>query len=284
MRRRKDGSPRRMGLGLFVLGVLTLLYAPIVLVLVQAFNADPSLTRWGGATTRWFSQAASDPAVTDSLSASFQIALLATCLSVVIAVSAALYARRGSSRRRTVIDTTTYMRIALPEIVSAVALFVFFRRLDVELGMWTVVAGHVVFTSAYATLVIQARLATMSPTLEAAAADLGASPRRAFQRVTMPLLMPAIIVAALFAFSFSFDDVVTSSFLAGTNTQTLPMQILGRVRFTVTPEVNAIGVGVMLVTLATLVTALAALALSGSGRSMVQRRRTRAQTTVSEAR
>ena len=95
------------------------------------------------------------------------------------------------------------MRIILPETVLAIGLFLLLRRYDVGLGVATIVIGHVVFNSAYATIVIQARMATLSETLEQAAADLGATPWRVFRRVTLPLIMPAVIVAGLLVFSFS---------------------------------------------------------------------------------
>src|SRR5439155_26527551 len=113
-----------------------------------------------------------------------------------------------------VLDATTFMRIALPEVVLALALFVMLRRANFTLGMWTVIAGHVVFNSAYATIVVQARVAALERTLEYAAADLGAQPWRVFRLVVLPLLTPAVVVAALLCFTFSFDDVVTSLILS----------------------------------------------------------------------
>jgi ABC-type spermidine/putrescine transport system permease subunit II len=160
------------------------------------------------------------------------------------------------------------MRIVLPEVVAAVGLFLLFRRLNVPLGMWTIAAGHVVFNSAYATIIIQARVATLNTTLEEAAADLGAVPWRAFRRVTVPLLRPAIIVAGLLIFTFSFDDVVTSAFLSG-DAVTLPVLIFGLMRFHVTPEVNAIGSGVMLITLVTFALATALVGLRAGTSTLV---------------
>jgi spermidine/putrescine transport system permease protein len=246
--------------------VLAFLYLPIVGVLLNAFNKDPTLASWGGATGKWFRQAVTDPAVRHAFLASIKIALLVTALSVAIAVCAALYWRSAGRIGRTVLDATTFMRIALPEVVLALSLFVALRRANFTLGLWAVVVGHVVFTSAYATIIVQARVAALDRTLEDAAADLGASPRRVFLRVVLPSLTPAVVVAALLCFTFSFDDVVTSLFLSGSRTTTLPMVILGLVRFRVTPEVNAIGSGVMLVTLTSFTLALLALFLSGGVR------------------
>ncbi len=231
--------------------VFVFLYLPIAIVVLNSLNADSALIGWGGFTTKWYSQAFSDSRVRNDFVTSAEVAVLATAISLVIAVSAGLWTRRASPRARRLLDASTYMRIVLPEVVTALALFLILRRYDVALGVLTIVAGHVVFNSAYATLVIQARLATMTGVFEEAAADLGAPPWRVFRRVTLPLLMPAVIVAALLTFSFSFDDVVTSLFLGGPNAETLPVLLLGLIRLHVTPEVNAIATGVTAITLVT---------------------------------
>ena len=163
------------------------------------------------------------------------------------------------------------MRIILPETVIAIGLFLLLRREDVKLGVATIVIGHVVFNSAYATVVIQARMATLTDTLEQAAADLGATPWRVFRRVTLPLILPAVVVAGLLIFSFSFDDVVTSLFLGGSEVETLPVLLLGLIRLHVTPEVNAIGVLVMLTTTGLLALAAALTTVRGAvGARVVQ--------------
>ena len=232
--------------------VFVFLYLPIVVVVINSVNADKSLISWGGFTTKWYSQALNDSRVRTDFITSAEVAIASSLISLAIAVSAGLWARTPGPWSRRALDATTYMRIVLPEVVLATALFIFVRRLHFELGVAAIVIGHVVFNSAYATVVIQARLATLPITLEEAATDLGASPWRVFRRVTLPLLAPAILVAVLLTLSFSFDDVVTSLFLGGTEAETLPVLLLGLIRITVTPEVNAIGVGVMLITLITL--------------------------------
>jgi ABC-type spermidine/putrescine transport system permease subunit II len=250
--------------GMFTGAVFLFLYLPIVIVVINSFNADEALIGWGGFTTRWYSEALHDSRVRDDFVTSVEVALVSTAISLVIAVSAGLWTRRATVRARRVLDATTYMRIVLPEVVMALALFLILTRYQVALGVPTIVAGHVVFNSAYATLIIQARLATMNETLEEAAADLGASHWRVFRRVTLPLLMPAVIVAALLTLSFSFDDVVTSLFLGGPNAETLPVLLLGLIRLHVTPEVNAIATGVTTITLCTFALAAAVVTLRGA--------------------
>jgi ABC-type spermidine/putrescine transport system permease subunit II len=251
--------------------VLLLLYAPIAVVAVNSVNGDETLVGWGGFTTRWFGEAIHDGAVRDAFVSSIEVAFLSTAISLVLAVTAALWARKASSRAKRLLDATTYMRIILPETVIALGLFLLLRRENVTLGVTTIVIGHVVFNSAYATVVIQARMATLTDTLEQAAADLGATPWRVFRRVTLPLILPAVVVAGLLIFSFSFDDVVTSLFLGGSDVQTLPVLLLGLIRLHVTPEVNAIGVLVMLTTTTLLALAAALTTVRGAvGARVVQ--------------
>lgn len=229
--------------------VLACLYAPIVLVVVYSVDRDTALLHWKGFTWHWYSQAFHDDDVRHDLGVSAEVALLSTAISLAIAITAGLWGRRASPRARRWFDALTYSRIVLPEVVFALGLFILFQKLGVTLGVVAIVFGHVVFNSAYATIIVQARMATLDDALEEAAADLGANRWRAFRRVTLPLLMPAVIVAALLSITFSFDDVITSQFLGGTSAQTLPVLVLGKIRLHVTPEVNAIGAGLMVITL-----------------------------------
>ncbi len=239
-----------------VLGIVLLfLYAPIVLVVVNSFNGDRTLVGWGGFTTEWYSALFDNERVWDDAWTSIRVAVVATAISLVVALSTVLWMRGASVRGRRFMDGATYVRLILPEVVMAFALFILLRALDVRLGFWPVVAGHVVVYSAYATLILQARLGSLDKTREEAAADLGAPPLRVFRRVTLVQLLPGIAVAGLLVFTFSFDNVVMSRFLGGTQTETLPVLIVSLIRRSVTPEVNALGVLIMLVMLALVVIA-----------------------------
>jgi ABC-type spermidine/putrescine transport system permease subunit II len=230
------------------LAVVVFLWAPLVIVALNSVNNDVLLASWKGATTRWYHQAFDNESVRAGLRQTLTVAAASTALSLVLAVTAALWWRRASSRARGLFDGLTYLRIMLPEVVFAVALFLLFSRLAFPLGTTAVVIGHTVWNSAYATLIVQARVSTLDPALEDAAADLGANPWRTFRRVTIPGLLPGIAAAGLLAFTFSFDDVVTSFFLTGAGTSTLPVVLLSMIRFRITPEINAIGMMVMLFT------------------------------------
>ena len=240
--------------------IVTLLWTPLLIVCINALNRDELLVSWEGATTRWFRQAWNDDQIRASLGVSLKIAAVSTIVSLLIAVTAVLLYRDASPRVRRLLDASTIVRIVMPEIVFASALLLLFNRLGLPFGTPTVALGHAVFGSAFATVVLQARLRALDPLLESAAADLGAPPLRRFCRVTLPLLLPGIVAAAALAFILSLDDVITSQFLGDPRESTLPLVLLGVIRRNVTPEANAIGAIVLVLAIAvtTLVTLVSA--------------------------
>jgi ABC-type spermidine/putrescine transport system permease subunit II len=228
--------------------VLLLLWTPLVIVAINALNKNELLVGWSGATFQWFRDAFNDPEVRDGLRLTLIVGALSTAISVPLAVTAALWWRGASTRGRRLYEVLIYVNVILPEVVFASALFLLFVQVGAPLGLPAIVVGHSVWNTAYAFLIVQARLAALDPALEEAAADLGANQRQVFWRVTVPALVPGIVVAALIAFTFSFDDVITTFFLAGSTGNTLPVVLFGLIRFRVSPEVNAIGVLVMVFT------------------------------------
>jgi ABC-type spermidine/putrescine transport system permease subunit II len=236
------------------------LWAPLGMVAVNAFNRNELLTGWDGATLRWFRDAFDDAQVRDALRQTLVIGVLSTAVTLPLAVTAVLWWRRAARRARRWFDALVYLNVILPEVVFASAIFLLFVRLNISTGVGAVVIGHSVWNTAYAILILQARLSALDPGLEEGAADLGANALEVFRRVTIPQLLPGMLVAALIAFTFSFDDVVTSFFLAGSQVNTLPLVLFGLIRFHVTPEINAIGVLVM--TFTATVTLLSYLILS----------------------
>lgn len=256
---------RHLFTGLVSLVVIVFLWAPLVIVAINSINSDTLLASWKGATTHWYSDAYHEQSVRSGVQQTMKIAFFSTAISLVLAVTGALWWRRASPRARRMFDLLTYLRIMLPEVVFAVALFLLFSKINFQLGTTAVVIGHTVWNSAYATLIIQARTSTLDPALEAAAADLGANPWRVFRRVTWPGLLPGVVAAGLLAFTFSFDDVVTSSFLTGAGTSPLPVVILSMIRFRITPEINAIGMMVMVFTVVMFALGFLAVTRLGSG-------------------
>lgn len=235
---------------------LAFLWVPLLMTVINAVNRDDTLTGWGGATLRWFGEAARNEDARSGLRATLVIAVATSALSVALAVTGALWWRKAGPRARRAFDLLVYLRILLPEVVFAAALFIFMSRWEFPLGTVAVVIGQTVWASAYATLILQAGVVGLDPVLEDAAADLGATPLRTFRRVILPSLLPAILAASLLTFTFSFDDVVTSFYLAGSQVAPLPVVLLSMIRFRISPEINAIGLLVMAITITTMATVL----------------------------
>jgi ABC-type spermidine/putrescine transport system permease subunit II len=238
---------RSLPLYIVVAAVFAFLFAPIALVLVNSFNSDPDLVHWGGFTTRWYGVARDDPLVVSAAWQSFKIACLSTAVACVLGTLGALGLRGSGRLLRTASDITTYGRLIMPELVLAIGLLLMFRALNVSLGVTTIVVGHVTLFTAYAVIIVSARLAGRDPSTEEAARDLGATALRTFWRVTLPEIAPAILASALLIFTFSMDNVVTSLFLSS-GVNTLPLVLFSMIRLRVTPEVNAIATLVVLAT------------------------------------
>jgi ABC-type spermidine/putrescine transport system permease subunit II len=216
-------------------------------VVVNSFNVDPGLTRWGGFTTHWYFVAAHDQSVTGAVKVSLEIALATTLIATALGTAAAVGMRRAGRVARRVNDLTTYGRLIMPELVLAIGLLLAFRAVNFSLGLATIIIGHVTLFTAYAILVVSARLAGRDGSTEEAARDLGATALRAFWRVTLPEILPAVVASALLIFTFSMDNVVSSLFLSS-DTNTLPLVLFSLIRLRVTPEVNAIATVVLVLT------------------------------------
>jgi spermidine/putrescine transport system permease protein len=229
--------------------VYLFLYAPIVILIIFSFNQSKLNVGWQGFTWKWYKVAWEDSAVIQSVRVSLLVALLSTIISTVIGTLSALAIMRYRFRLRTLLDTLFYLPIIIPEIVIGFATVIFFGLLGFKLGLSTVVIAHVAFSISYVIFVVRARLAGMDQTLEQASMDLGANELQTFFLITLPLLAPGIISAALLVFTISLDDYVITSFVAGSNSKTLPLQIYSMVKTGVTPEVNAISSVLLVVTI-----------------------------------
>lgn len=216
------------------------LYAPLAVLGIFSFNSS-KLAIWKGFSLSWYRQLAHNDALLEAAINSLIIAVVATLVSTAIGTLAgyALWKKRSA-----LLANSFYLSLLTPEIVTGISLLAFFqwifRYLHVQLGMHTVILAHISFSLAYVVIVILARLRTFDQTLEDAALDLGATEWQVFRRVTLPLLLPGILAAALLCFTVSFDDYVITSLVAGVNSETLPMRIYAMARRGISPEVNAL--------------------------------------------
>jgi spermidine/putrescine transport system permease protein len=218
------------------------LYAPLAVLALFSFNAS-KMAVWQGFTLNWYGSVFHNSALLEGTMNSLLIAGVATLVSTVIGTLAGYAIWK---QRMPWLTNSLYLSLLSPEIVTGVSLLAFFawlfRFAHVQLGMHTVILAHISFSLAYVVIVILARLRTFDPALEEAGLDLGATEWGVFRRITVPLLLPGIVAAALLCFTVSFDDYVITSLVAGVNSETLPMMIYAMARKGVSPEVNALSV------------------------------------------
>jgi putrescine transport system permease protein len=232
-----------------VLG-LVFLYVPIVSMIVFSFNNSRLVTVWDAAhspTLKWYSALAHNGQILGAAWLSIRIALVAATVAVVLGTLAGTaLARFGAYRGRLLLAGMSTAPIVMPEVITGLSLLLLFVALEQLVG-WpkgvgavTITLAHITFCMAYVAVVVQSRLSGFDESLEEAAMDLGARPFKVFWRVTLPLILPAVASGWLLAFTLSWDDLVITQFVAGPGSSTLPMVIFSKVRFGVTPDVNAL--------------------------------------------
>jgi len=252
------------------------LYLPILILIIYSFNASRFNAVWRGFTLDWyrslFSNAGATIATSSSagiwtaLNNSLLIAAISTVLATIFGTMLALALERFHFPGRKAVETLLFLPIIMPEITIGISLLVFFTLvfrivenltgIRLNLGLPTVIIGHVVFNISFVTITVRARLAELDPQLEQAAFDLGANEWRTFWRITLPLIWPAIFSAALLAFTLSLDDFVVTFFTTGVGSMTLPLFVYGMIKFAVTPAINAISTLMLLASLLLVVSSL----------------------------
>lgn len=232
------------GFTAIAIGCFIALYLPIIVLVAFSFNANTSLGNWGGFSLQWYAKAWSNEAVIDATLRSLQIAVVAALISTTAATMAALATTRTEGYRGLMLKYAFLnVPLMIPEIVTAVALLIFFAQIKIwtgYTGLGYLMAAHTAFCIPFAYLPIRARLEGMDLTLERAAADLYATPWKTFRYVTLPLLWQGILAGLMLAFVISLDDVVITNFVKSAGQETLPTYMLGQLRRTITPEMNAI--------------------------------------------
>ncbi|MNO63272.1 Inner membrane ABC transporter permease protein YdcV [compost metagenome] len=226
------------------------LYVPIIVLVVLSFNSGQSATLWESFSLHWYSVVADDPEILRAAKNSLIVATLSTLIATSLATLAALGMRGRSFRGQGLMNGVLGLPLLVPEIVTAVATLMFFAFIGLKLSLFTILIAHVVFCIPFAYLPIRARLEGMDPRLAEAAADLYASPWRAFWRVTFPLLMPGVLSGAMLAFIISMDDFVITYFVAGAGATTLPVYIFGAIRMGISPKINAISSIILVISIA----------------------------------
>ncbi|SCG42635.1 ABC transporter permease [Micromonospora halophytica] len=236
-----------MGVALLVLGYLSL---PIMVVAGLSFNRPSSRLSYDFdefTLDNWRNPCATSD-MCDAVVRSVQIGFIATVVATVVGTLMAFALVRHRFRGRSGINLLIFLPMATPELVMGTSLLALFVSAGVPQGFWTVVIAHVMFCVSFVVVTVKARLAGMDRRLEEAAMDLYASEWQTFRLVTLPLVLPGIVAAALLAFSLSFDDFIITNFNAGT-TVTFPMYVWGAAQRGIPPQVNVIGTAMFVIAL-----------------------------------
>jgi len=236
--------------------VLLFLYAPIAILLIFSFNkaSVPSFPL-SGFTFRWYQDFATNRELQAALETSAIVALISSVIAVTLGVLASLALSRRPFRGKGVVTSLLLTPLVIPLIVLGISLLLLFHQLGIQLSILTVAVGHVVISLPYAILVLLPRLAQIDRSLTEAAYDLGAGALTTFRRVTLPLILPAVVSAFLIAFTTSFDEYAVASFLIGSR-ETFPIFLYSQLRFPdKLPQVIAVAVVVLMVSIFVVVAA-----------------------------
>lgn len=231
-------------LGGYLVLFFAVMFAPLLIMVAAAFNAypTPSITEWRGFTWKWFAALPNDARMVQGLWHSIVIAAGVLVLSIPLGLSGALVLSRLSSRANGLLYATLVSPMLTPGIILGITTMIFWRdAFGVQAGLFTAMVAQTSFIASYCMLMFMARLSRQDRTLEEAAADLGASPFFTFRRVTLPFLMPTVVTAAMIAVLQSIENYNTTFFAIGPS-WTLVTEIGSRMRFGLSPMINAIGV------------------------------------------
>jgi putrescine transport system permease protein len=215
-----------------------------------SFNNSRLVTVWDAddsPTLKWYRALLGNEQILGAAWLSIKVAAVTATGAVILGTLAGLVlARFGPFKGRTLLSGMTTAPLVMPEVITGLSLLLLFVFLEQLIG-WpqgrgfaTIVIAHITFAMAYVTVVVQSRLATFDDSLEEAALDLGARPATVFFKITLPLILPAILSGWLLAFTLSWDDLVISQFVAGPGSTTLPMVVFSKVRLGVSPDINAL--------------------------------------------
>ena len=234
---------------LITIGVLVFFYAPVVVLVVNSFNASRFGGMWEGFTWGWYAKLFEEVEVWQALRNTLVIAVGATAASLVLGTTAAFALHAYGSRLQRVHYAMVYTPLVVPEILVGMSLLLFFVSVGIDLGLFTVVLAHTTFCISYVTMVVLARLQDFDRSIIEAAQDLGANGWAVTWRVLVPLLAPGLAAGGLLAFTLSIDDFVITFFVSGPGSTTLPVRIYSMIKHSKhMPMINALSALLLAVT------------------------------------
>ncbi|WP_120633781.1 ABC transporter permease [Ruegeria sp. EL01] len=231
------------------IGVYVFMFLPVAVVVLLSFNASQfGSFPMTGFSFRWFVELWNNEAILRAFRTSILLGLMTALISTTLGVLASLALVRYKVPGTNAISTLLIAPILVPEVVLAVALLLFLNFLGINKSFGLLLFGHVIFTLPFVILVVQARLISIKRDVEEAAMSLGATPVQTFFQITLPLMLPAVLAGALFAFTISFDDITGTLFWKPGGVETVPTQIFAMLRNSISPEINALGTVMIVMT------------------------------------
>lgn len=232
--------------------ILLVTYIPIFLIVLFSFNTSRLNVNFEGFTLDWYAKLFANTDLIDALKNSLILGAISCLVSAIIGTIGAIGMARVHHRGKGAVEYMAMMPLMIPEIILGMVFLAFFSLMGLPFGMTTLVLGHTAFCVPYIFMMVKSRLVGIDKSLEEAARDLGATQKRVFFDITLPLIMPAVISGMILAFAMSFDDVVISIFLTGPTLSTLPIKIYTQLKIGGTPEINALCTVILLVIIAVL--------------------------------
>jgi spermidine/putrescine transport system permease protein len=238
-------------LALYCGGIYAFLYLPLAVMFAFSFNNARRNVVWNGFTFKWYGLLFHDAELLGALLTTLKLAMTAATLASILGLlSSYAMTRHSKFRGKGAYNSLFNVPLMMPEVVLGVGLLSFFVRAKIPLNFWTLACAHALISLPYTTASIRARLLSLKDSrYEEAAMDLGATEWQAFRMITFPLAGPAIFSGALLAFTVSFEDFVTSFFIAGIGIVTMPIKIYSMMKFGVTPEINALATCLLAITM-----------------------------------
>ncbi|EQA06189.1 binding--dependent transport system inner membrane component family protein [Glaesserella parasuis 12939] len=233
--------------------VYAFLYIPIIILIINSFNADRYGLSWKGFSWNWYERLFNNDTLTQAATNSITIAFFSATFATLIGALTAIALYRYRFRGKQFVGGMLFVVMMSPDIVMAVSLLALFMLVGVALGFWSLLFAHITFCLPYVVVTVSSRLNDFDAKMLEAAKDLGANEFTILRKILFPLLLPAIVSGWLLSFTISLDDVVVSSFVTSASYEVLPLKIFSLVKTGVTPEVNALATIMIVFSLALVV-------------------------------
>ncbi|WP_036832282.1 spermidine/putrescine ABC transporter permease PotC [Photobacterium sanctipauli] len=233
----------------FMTVVYAFLYTPIIILIVNSFNASKFGMKWGGFTTKWYHQLVNNDSLMQAAWHSLNIAVFSATAAAIIGSLTAVALFRYQFRGKNFVNGMLFVVMMSPDIVMAISLLALFILVGAELGFLSLLLSHITFCLPFVVVTVYSRLKGFDVKMLEAARDLGASEWVILKQIILPLAKPAVAAGWLLSFTLSLDDVIVSSFVTGPSYEILPLKIYSMVKVGISPEVNALATIMLIVSL-----------------------------------